>query len=180
MGIHLKIALAVILSSFISVNPSPFDLTDAYVNKFKAGLEELKGLSRSYNYHQQDLIPAGDNETEIIAGEYLPKNSNKWPTLLYNPYTIIDVIFADPKEFDFIIVGSGASGAVAANRLSEVPEWNVLLLEAGAPETDITQVPAMKPYLQTTPYDWSYTSTPQEKSCLGMLYNEPSNHSLFP
>lgn len=56
-------------------------------------------------------------------------------------------------------------GSVLANRLSEIPEWNILVLEAGGPETEITQVPAMKPYLLTTPYDWSYTVTRQEKSC---------------
>lgn len=74
-------------------------------------------------------------------------------------------------RYDFIIVGGGSAGAVVANRLSEVAHWNVLLLEAGPDENEISDVPSLAAYLQLSKLDWAYKTQPSNASCLGMNQN---------
>ncbi|OAD62856.1 Glucose dehydrogenase [acceptor] [Eufriesea mexicana] len=71
-------------------------------------------------------------------------------------------------EYDFVVVGAGSAGAVVANRLSEIPKWNVLLLEAGPDENEVTDVPSLAAYLQLTKLDWKYKTEPTGKACLAM------------
>jgi ribulose 1,5-bisphosphate synthetase/thiazole synthase len=48
----------------------------------------------------------------------------------------------DP-EYDYIIVGAGSAGCVVAARLAEDKDINVLLLEAGGPQTVSSDMPGM-------------------------------------
>ncbi|KAB7495957.1 Glucose dehydrogenase [FAD, quinone] [Armadillidium nasatum] len=87
-------------------------------------------------------------------------------------------IYSPPQEmnpsnqvFDFVIVGGGTAGSVVASRLSEDPNISVLLLEAGGPESQEAQIPAVAQYLQLSELDWQYKSIPSSTSCLAMNDN---------
>ncbi|XP_065204355.1 glucose dehydrogenase [FAD, quinone]-like isoform X2 [Planococcus citri] len=72
------------------------------------------------------------------------------------------------NEYDFIVVGAGSAGNVVANRLTEVPEWKVLLIEAGQEENFIMDVPLIANMLQFSDVNWNYKTVPSDKYCLAM------------
>ncbi|ETN59864.1 glucose dehydrogenase [Anopheles darlingi] len=72
------------------------------------------------------------------------------------------------KKYDFIIVGASPSGCLLANRLSEVADWSVLLIEAGEIENLFVQIPIFSAFLQSTSYNWGFLAEPQNYSCWGM------------
>ncbi|GAB1864334.1 Glucose dehydrogenase [acceptor] [Camponotus japonicus] len=73
------------------------------------------------------------------------------------------------KSYDFIVIGGGSAGNVVVNRLTENPEWNVLLLEAGGHENEITDVPILSLFLHKTKMDWQYRPQPQDTACQAMV-----------
>ncbi|XP_050503051.1 glucose dehydrogenase [FAD, quinone]-like isoform X1 [Diabrotica virgifera virgifera] len=73
----------------------------------------------------------------------------------------------DGDEFDFIVVGSGSAGAVVANKLSENPNWKVLVLEAGGYPSSTSDMPALLFSASGQEDDWQYRTEHSPHSCLG-------------
>ena len=65
------------------------------------------------------------------------------------------------SEYDFVVVGAGSAGSVVAGRLAEHGH-TVLLLEAGGPANWFMTIPYLCGLFQKTPYDWQYTTVPQQ------------------
>jgi choline dehydrogenase-like flavoprotein len=66
-------------------------------------------------------------------------------------------------EYDYIIVGGGVCGLTVANRLSELPNVTVAVIEAGGSvlsNPNVTNVDDFTVALGT-PIDWQYESTNQ-------------------
>lgn len=99
---------------------------------------------RFLDYWTDLFRPLPRNPREGIVPDYTPENQ---------------------EEFDFIVVGAGSAGCVLANRLTEVPQWKVLLIEAGGNENFFSDIPIFAPFLSLTPMNWGYNSMPEPKAC---------------
>ncbi|XP_047024159.1 ecdysone oxidase-like [Helicoverpa zea] len=64
----------------------------------------------------------------------------------------------DSEEYDFVIVGGGTAGSVLANRLTEVEDWSVLLIEAGGNPPIESEVPGLSTNLYGSDFDWKYAT----------------------
>jgi choline dehydrogenase-like flavoprotein len=63
---------------------------------------------------------------------------------------------------DYVIVGAGSAGCVLASRLSEDPDVEVLLLEAGGPDTvPELHIPAAFPAVFKSSLDWDLLGEPE-------------------
>ncbi|XP_018322888.1 glucose dehydrogenase [FAD, quinone]-like [Agrilus planipennis] len=100
-------------------------------------------------------------------------------TLLRNNCDISDVCGrVTPKlnpddEYDFIVVGAGGGGSVVAGRLSENPNWKVLLIEQGDDEPVGTQVPSFAyNLLGNTETTLFYLTEPQTRACFENANNQ--------
>ncbi|KAJ5885544.1 CAZyme family AA3 [Penicillium taxi] len=84
------------------------------------------------------------------------------------------------KEYDYVVVGGGTTGLVVANRLTELPYVNVLLLEAGSNRLDDPriQVPGLAVSTYSDPeFDWCIETTPQA-GLNGRVLSEPRGKTL--
>ncbi|KAI1347469.1 GMC oxidoreductase [Xylaria sp. FL0043] len=69
------------------------------------------------------------------------------------------------ETYDIVIVGGGTSGIVLANRLSEDPNIQVIVLESGEDRTAdaTTLTPGAWPLLTNSPADWTFQTVPQKE-----------------
>ena len=66
------------------------------------------------------------------------------------------------SNFDYIVVGSGAAGAVVASRLCEDPSVTVLLLEAGGRDWNpLIHMPVGFTKLTSPAVNWGFETVPQ-------------------
>ncbi|XP_014208795.2 glucose dehydrogenase [FAD, quinone]-like [Copidosoma floridanum] len=71
-------------------------------------------------------------------------------------------------NFDFIVAGGGSAGSVLANRLTENPDWRVLLVEQGDDPSLASDIPGFQSLLRRTHEDYNYKVEPSKYLCQGM------------
>lgn len=67
------------------------------------------------------------------------------------------------KDLDYIIIGGGTAGLTVANRLSEIPEFEVGVIEAGEAVFDDPAItrPGLFALAIGSQYDWNFETVPQ-------------------
>ncbi|XP_066149063.1 glucose dehydrogenase [FAD, quinone]-like isoform X1 [Euwallacea fornicatus] len=122
------------------------------------------------------ILATNSNSESLMNHDYRYGRFLWYPTRPIKSGLYNDLPPSRQETFDFIIVGSGSSGATLANRLSENTLWKVLLLEVGDVATALNDIPAMAPLFQKTKFDWGYVAEKENGSCWGC----PEQRMLWP
>ncbi|XP_076181845.1 glucose dehydrogenase [FAD, quinone] [Ptiloglossa arizonensis] len=101
--------------------------------------------------------------TQVILASQCALNN----TGIY-PVDRTEEVLNSRMEFDFVIAGAGTAGTVLAHRLTELHNWNVLLIEAGEDPTPESDIPGLMLLLTGGPSDYSYKAEPNESYCQGL------------
>lgn len=72
-------------------------------------------------------------------------------------------------EYDFVVVGSGPAGSVLANRLTEVDDWQVLLIEAGLEGNIYNDIPFVNPMTILGNFSKFYEVEKTKNACTGLI-----------
>ncbi|KAL6446540.1 hypothetical protein ACFW04_001231 [Cataglyphis niger] len=104
------------------------------------------------------------------AGAILPPGILEWIDhffLGFPPKTPRRETLDYTLPFDFVVIGAGSAGSALVNRLTENPNWNVLVLEEGNDENFLTDIPLFAPALHITDYARVYKSEPRPQDANG-------------
>ncbi|CAH2268350.1 glucose dehydrogenase [FAD, quinone]-like [Pararge aegeria] len=137
------------LYDFFNYHP-PLSYSNNIKNRSQFKLEQPVN---DYDFHKKDL---GNQESTPKEVPVTIKKYKKQANRKCNKKT---------EKYDFIIVGAGSAGCVIANRLSEIKEWKILLIEAGPEEPDVTMAPSIAPTLKGSSIDWNFRTQPEELTC---------------
>ncbi|KAJ0175816.1 hypothetical protein K1T71_008975 [Dendrolimus kikuchii] len=103
------------------------------------------------------------------------------PTLSFRPTLFLTSVLRtrsasvfNGQSFDFIVVGGGSAGCVVANRLTENPDWSVLLIEAGDVPSIGSDTPGFYSFLDSSSEDWGDYSV--KEGCTSQAVNNGSVH----
>ncbi|EDW06803.1 glucose dehydrogenase [FAD, quinone] [Drosophila mojavensis] len=104
---------------------------------------------------------------QLLIQTLLTAQCNIAPTTLWPPDygQVLAENRGFPEPYDFVVIGGGTAGSVIASRLSENPNWRVLVLEAGGDPPVESEVPGLFFGMEFSDYMWNYKTENTGTAC---------------